>query len=219
MKDFPVFVTEFGAASLILREVPYRQEAYIHIRDTQPGELPRLLQVCGDFCRAVGAEDIYATGHGDLEAFPLYTAVYEMRCSVGSMTPAAERQPVTRNTVGCWRQICNQRMRGVANAATLTARDEEALIASDACFVRNAGELLGLGWLKDGTLMALAAVKPGSGETVLRTLLAAEAAREIRLEVASRNRKAIALYEKCGFTVTRELRRWYRVGQIRENDK
>ena len=35
MKDFPMFTTEFGIASLILREIPYRGEAFILIQDTQ----------------------------------------------------------------------------------------------------------------------------------------------------------------------------------------
>ena len=43
MRDFPVFTTEYGVASLIFKEIPYRQEAYIRIRDVQPGKLPELL--------------------------------------------------------------------------------------------------------------------------------------------------------------------------------
>ena len=31
MKDIPAFTTENGIASLILREIPYREEAYIRI--------------------------------------------------------------------------------------------------------------------------------------------------------------------------------------------
>ena len=39
MKDFPVFTTEYGVASLTLKEVPYREEAYVLLRDVQPGGL------------------------------------------------------------------------------------------------------------------------------------------------------------------------------------
>ena len=40
MKDFPVFSTSYGVASLILKEIPYRQEAYIHIQSTlEPEQL------------------------------------------------------------------------------------------------------------------------------------------------------------------------------------
>ena len=72
-----MFTTEYGVASLILKEVPYRQEAYIIIQSTeQPGEL---LKECVSFCRMAGAEKIYAKGHELLEQYPLHTAVYEMR--------------------------------------------------------------------------------------------------------------------------------------------
>ena len=58
VKDFPMFTTEFGVASLILKEIPYRSEAYIIIQDTQQPE--QLLQECISFCRMCGAEKIYA---------------------------------------------------------------------------------------------------------------------------------------------------------------
>ena len=56
MKDFPMFTTEFGIASLILREIPYRGEAFILIQDTQQPE--ELLAVCISFCQICGAEKI-----------------------------------------------------------------------------------------------------------------------------------------------------------------
>ena len=69
MKDFPVFTTDFGVSSLIFREVPYRQEAYICIHATeQPKEL---LEECIGFCRACGAEKIYAQNHEYLERYPV----------------------------------------------------------------------------------------------------------------------------------------------------
>jgi hypothetical protein len=79
MRDMPMFTTEFGVASLVLEEVPYRQEAYIRVLDVQPGQLKALIEECASFCRAVGAERVYATGHEGLESYSLFTAVYEMR--------------------------------------------------------------------------------------------------------------------------------------------
>ena len=35
MKDFPMFTTEYGVASLILKEVPYRQVAFVNILEVQ----------------------------------------------------------------------------------------------------------------------------------------------------------------------------------------
>ncbi|MDY4222972.1 MAG: hypothetical protein SOX71_10830, partial [Candidatus Faecousia sp.] len=77
MKDFPVFPTSHGAASLTLKEIPYRQEAYIQIQSTQEPEL--LLEECIGFCAACGAERIYASGDACLERYPLHTSIYQMK--------------------------------------------------------------------------------------------------------------------------------------------
>ena len=77
MRDFPVFTTEHGAASLILKEIPYRKEAYIRIQSTQEPEM--LLEECVSFCTACGAEQVYAAGHDILETYPFHTSVWQMR--------------------------------------------------------------------------------------------------------------------------------------------
>ena len=51
LKDIPIFPTQYGVASLILREIPYRQEAYIRVQDVQEEELSLLLSECADFCK------------------------------------------------------------------------------------------------------------------------------------------------------------------------
>ena len=79
MRDFPVFTTENGVGSVVLREVPYKGEAYITIQDTQCPQA--FLADCVAFCRMAGAERIYATGHKSLEAHPLYTSVLLMQRS------------------------------------------------------------------------------------------------------------------------------------------
>jgi len=211
MKDFPMFTTDFGIASLILREIPYRSEAYIVIQDTQQPE--ELLQECISFCRMCGAEKIYARGHAVTERYPLYCAVYEMRANVEADEAKVENLwPVTEETVAQWRQLMNERMRGVDNAGTLEQKGEQEILSSGgAYFVHHSGELLGAGWLADGELKLLVACKQGAGERVCHTLFSATTEQQIRLEVASTNKKAIRLYEKLGFIRTAELRRWYRV--------
>ena len=67
MKDFPFFTTEYGVASLVLKEIPYKGEAYITLRDAQPGQEAELLAECVSFCRMAGAEKILAAGHSVLE--------------------------------------------------------------------------------------------------------------------------------------------------------
>ena len=210
MKDFPMFTTEYGLASLVLKEIPYKEEAYITLRATQqPAEL---LAECVSFCRICGAERVYATGHEVLETYPLQTAVLEMRGECPAEESPACLFPVTEQTVSRWRQICNGRMRSVDNSATLEARDEKEILGSGgAYFVHRDGELLGIGWIRDGELLAVAAVVPGAGETVLRTLLSLTPGEILTLQVASTNHRAIRLYERLGFIRTREVSRWYRV--------
>ena len=211
MKDFPVFPTSHGAASLTLKEIPYRQQAYIHIQSTQEPEL--LLEECVGFCTACGAERIYATGHRFLEKYPLHTAIYQMKgCLFLSEEEIPSMFPVTEATVSKWRDIYNRKMLLVDNASTLEERDESKILESGgAYFVHQNGELLGIGWLREDRLEALAAVKPGAGEQVCKAMQSLLPQQTIQLEVASSNQKAIRLYERLGFLKTEEVSRWYRV--------
>lgn len=213
MKDFPVFTTEWGVSSLILKEVPYRQEAYIHIQSVQPEDFAQHLHECVSFCRMAGAEKIYASGSDLLKQYPLYTAVYEMR-GTAWVSPDKLKSlfPVMEATVSRWRSICNERLRQVDNAATLTASDEKRILESGgAYFVHDNGELLGVGWLEDPKLLLVAAVKSGEGETVMHTLMSLMEGADMTLEVASTNHRAIRLYDRLGFLKVREVRRWHQV--------
>lgn len=210
MRDIPVFTTEYGVASLVLREIPYRQEAYICIQSScQPGQL---LAECIGFCRACGAEKIYARNHEILGKYPLHTSIIKMRGIAQVDEVKVENLwPVTEETVSQWREFMNGRLKDVDNAATLTAQGEKEILESGgAYFVHKNGELLGGGWLKDGKLLLLAAV-PGAGERVMHTLMSLQPKEPMELEVASTNTRAIRLYEKLGFVRTEEFRRWYKV--------
>ena len=211
MKDFPVFTTEYGVASLFLKEVPYKGIAYVVIRDSQDPE--KLLEECAGFCRACGAEKIYATGHEALEKNPPQTTVCQMRCEAWVDEGKLESLfPVTEETVGRWRQICNERMAQVDNSATQEAKDENEILESGgAYFVHHEGELLGIGWIRDEELLAVASVQPGAGERVMHTLMSLLPGETMTLEVVSTNRRAIRLYEKLGFVKTKEISRWYQI--------
>ena len=213
MRDFPIFTTEYGVSSLILKEIPYRKEAYIRIRDVQESFFEEHLAECISFCRICGAERIFAEGSQKLEQYSLYTSVYEMRCTA---CPEEEKIasifPVTEQTVGKWRNIYNEAMRRVDNAGTLESREEKRIQESgSAYFVHTHGNLLGIFWMDGNKLLAIAAVQKGAGETIMHTVMSLLEGEQIILDVASTNGKAIRLYEKLGFVRTAEVSRWYRV--------
>lgn len=215
MKDIDLFTTEYGVASLILKEIPYKGEAYIRLRETQ--RPLALLRECERFCRMCGADRIYAEGHCVLEAYPLHTVIYRMR----GTAPEGETAclwPVTPENVKQWRDLYNEKMATVDNAATLTAYDERFILETGgAHFVHRAGKLLGIGWLSGCELLALAGAEPGAGACVLRTLLTLANGEPVILDVASTNTRALRLYEKNGFIKTEEVRRWYCVPHEQED--
>lgn len=211
MKDIPIFSTEYGVTSLMLKEIPYRQTAYIRVQDVQPGALEDLIEECAQFCRAAGAEHIFWTAES-VEREP-HSVVYEMHGQAWVDKNKLESLfPVTEATVARWRQIFNERMMDVDHAATLTAFDEKKITESGgAYFVHHEGALLGIGWLEDTKLLAIAATEPGAGERVAHTLMSMVEGADMTLEVASTNEKAIRLYEKLGFLKVKEITKWYEV--------
>ncbi|MBP3478829.1 MAG: GNAT family N-acetyltransferase [Oscillospiraceae bacterium] len=211
MKDIPVFNTEFGVASLFLREIPYRQRAHIKIQSSLEPE--RLLAECVDFCRACGAEWIDGAGHEYLEKYPLITVLYTMQCDRSAIGETdACLFPVTEKTVQQWLDIYNEKMADVPNAAFMDSRDgKELLQTGDGYFVHRDGQLLGIGKAAGDFIDTVIAVKPGMGETVVKALSGILVGDTVRLMVAGANERAVRLYERMGFVKVREVSRWYRV--------
>lgn len=213
MRDFPFFTTDYGVSSLVLKEIPYRSQAYIQILDVQEESFDEHLAECVSFCRMCGAECVFAEGHEKLKKYPVYTAVNRMQ---GIIEPDPEQIaslfPVTEETVATWRRIYNESMRGVDNASTLESRDEKEILSSGgAYFVHDTGKLLGIFWLEGNKLLAVAAVERGTGQRIMHTMLTLLDGEVLTLEVASTNQKAIRLYEKLGLVATAQLKCWYRV--------
>lgn len=213
MKDIPIFTTDWGVASLILKEIPYKEIAYVKVQDVQPGHIRELCDECAQFCRAAGAELVIASGHEELGRYPYFASVFEMRLAGfdRELTDAC-LFPVTEETVGKWRKIYNEKMAPVDYAVTMSAYDEKEILSSGgAYFVHRGGKLLGIGWMNGSELMAVASVVPGMGELVTRTLLTVADSDSVSLQVASTNERAIRLYHRMGFLMTREVNRGYRV--------
>lgn len=211
MKDIPVFTTENGVASLTFKEIPYTARAYITIHDTvAPGAF---IQECADLCRAAGARSVYARGHSSLEVYPFHTAIVAMSC-LRSELPETDAAlfPVQPETLNRWREIYNEKMRDVPNAAYMSLADCEKLCQQGSAYFVHRGEaLLGIGVASGGQINAIASVRPGSGRDVLLALCNALSDDTIRVEVASENIRAVHLYKQLGFVPVEELSKWYKI--------
>ena len=211
MKDIPVFATEYGIASLVLKEIPYQSAAYVTVRDSLEPE--RLLEECIGFCRACGADRIYATGHSELESRPLYTAMWQMQCSLEALPDTdAALWPVQENTLKQWQQIYNDKVRNLPNGAWMTDADARKMIdKGDGYFIHRGETLLGIGRASGDTIDWVASLQPGAGRDVLLALSHAITEETVLLTVASVNIKAVKLYENLGFLKNKELSRWFQI--------
>lgn len=211
MKNIPMFTTVNGVASLTLEEIPYKKSAYIRIQDVQdPG---KLLQEAVDFCKAVGADQIFATGDDCLRCYPLHTEIWEMSCHAFDPTNEnAVLVSVDESNISNWQALYNRHMADVPNAATMTNADRKKLLdENDGYFVYEEGTCIGIGKAKDDRIHGIVSLIPGKGRVVLNALCGALTVDVIKVEVASANERAVRLYHKCGFEKTGVLSKWYKV--------
>ena len=82
MRNIPVFTGEFGAATLILQEIPGRGEAYCVVQWVQPGKTWEFLAECARFCRMAGARRVLASHLPEPPAAPPQVRLLRMACLV-----------------------------------------------------------------------------------------------------------------------------------------
>ena len=206
MKDIPVFTTEYGVASLVLNQIPYRETAYVIIQSS--GDLEKLIKECRDFCIAAGAKRIYARGKGLEKIYPLYTRLIQMeRLNIG-IPSTARLLPVTEENREKWRQCCNAHMQKVPLAAYMT---EEKCKALSGYFVEKDGSVIGLGAVSGSRIEVVIGLENGAGREVLSALCQGIKGDIITLEVADTNEPAMGLYTAFGFQKTAELECWYEI--------
>lgn len=201
MKDFPIFPCAGGMASLILSEIPYRGDAYIFIRAVH-GSLNGLLQECGDFCRAAGAENIYVCGEADLSHLPVYAHLTERSLPKAQLPESRARAELTDDPE--WAELYNKRFRAVHSAKTYLRTPPNAY------FIYDGKMRIGLGQLIDDELAAVASLEKGRGQDCVCALSANIVQDTVKLLCAEENLPATGLYDRMGFSRDRILRVWHR---------
>lgn len=209
MKDFPLLTTENGIASLKLSQIPYTRAAYITLRDSKSPEA--LLADCTSFCRAVGAEQIYACGSEILAEYPVHTQILQMCVDKDTIEMSdAVLTPVTQDRLVEFRTFYNEKMSAVPNASYMTqSQAKEAM--GKAYFVHRDGVFLGIVMGAGSEIDAIAGNVPGAGESLVRGLCAVLTGEKVTLTVASANARAVNLYRRLGFSVTEVLATWYKI--------
>ena len=211
MRDMPMFTTENGVASLTLNQIPYTRSAWIRIQNSVSPEA--LLEECAGFCKAVGAEYIYATGAECCEAYPEHTKILKMQADTESLGDTdAALFPVTESTLSQWREIYNDKIKSVPNGAWMTVeKSKEMLKEGSGYFIHRDGNLLGTGMVQGDKISWVASCAPGAGADVVRALCHAVTEQIVCLEVASANEKAMNLYGKLGFIPISQVSVWYQI--------
>ena len=112
----------------------------------------QLLEECVGFCRACGAEIIFATGDEYLEKYPVSAVLLRLRCLRSSLPDTdAMLFPVLPEHGDHWRRIYNEKIAGIDNAAYMDGNDLKQMLAKgDGYFVHRDGRLIGIGRASGG---------------------------------------------------------------------
>ena len=211
MRDIPVFATEFGAASLTLSQIPTQHKAYVRIQATQ--DLQKLVEECVSFCRMCGAQQVYATGHTALNAYPYHTSILSMSCRKDCLADtSAWLEPVRQETLFTWKDIYNDKIQNVPNAACMSIKQAQEMLAEQSgYFVFKDENCVGIGRASDAMIKWVAATQMGAGADIVLALAKQIKDDVISLEVAQTNIKALLLYKRLGFDQDKEISRWYKI--------
>lgn len=217
MKNIPVFTSSYGIATLILREIPWNRTAYVLVRSVWNDQKAALLEECRGFCRAVGAEQIYAAWElEDLPAEPAWEMQRMTRPKAG--LPAGEKPPVleplTKDNRDAYLRIYNTCFRSVPCAASYDYSSLEPLYGEDLAWLAKVdGEYAGVAEISKIGLEGLAVLPEyrGLGYELALAALPMVPSTELQLKVASTNQRAISLYERLGFVRADVEKRWWKL--------
>lgn len=217
MNNIPVFMSQGGTATLVLREIPHKQTAYILLLTVE--NLPLLVSECTAFCRECGAETCVVSARDpevSLGPDPDY-CIYRMQVEKAALPPAGDRFtliPLAPENEDLYISLYNRCFRAVTNAVTYDRTHIQRIRreAQQAFLAQIDGVPCGMGELHENELAAVGLLPEyrGMGRDLVLSLLHRCPGPELTLTVASDNSRAMALYKRLGFTVSGVESKWYR---------
>lgn len=217
MKNIPIFTACGGTATLILREIPRLRRAYVILQTSTPGQEAEQAAACAAFCRQLGAQEVFAASReGSALSLPHSHDMCRRTLPRTALTPP-ERPirlvPLDGELTELYLQRYAAAFAPVYNASILT-RDDLTRAASDGSrffLAQSDAQWVGLGQVCRAELQAVASFSPGWGRAVTQALLAETEGSPITLLVCSANQRAMALYDRLGFSSSEIVSQWYRV--------
>lgn len=215
MKNIPMFTGQHGMATLVFRELSFSGCAYVVVRAVWNGETAAFLEECRGFCRAVGAEKIYASWEENpLPAVHAYDMLGLYREKAGLPLPSREVEleylrPENGQT---YLQIYNTCFRPIPGAASYDKQDLRRLYGEDRAFLAKVdGQYAAVAEISKEGLESIAVLPEycGLGHDLSLTVLPMVPNPILRLKVASGNHRALKLYQRLGFVQENVRSRWY----------
>ena len=213
MRNIPVFTGEFGAATLILQEIPGRGEAYCVVQWVQPGKTWEFLAECARFLPDGGSPE----GSGLPSAGAPRRLLLKSGCSVWpACGPACRRRtqrcgPLLPENGEEFLRIYNEGMSGVPAAMSLHQGICPGFWTRGRIFCPQGRSASG-NWPGEwgyapvpGLPAAGGRARCGGGSHF------GDAGETVELQVAESNLRARALYEKLGFLTVGAGECWWEI--------
>lgn len=217
MNNIPVFTSQGGTATLILREIPISGKAYVLLRTVLPGQAENLAAECASFCKMCGAEEIFASWEdGDLPFLAPAYDIYLLHVAKSALPEGKPVQlvPMTPENDAIYQRIYNRCFYHVSHAASydrgqiarIYREHQRAFLALD-----ERERPYGIGELHGDELAAIAVLPKyrGRGMDLAVALLQLCPGEDLHVTVASDNDAAMRLYEKLGFHLFGVESKWY----------
>lgn len=202
-------------ASLVLREIPYSGAAYVLVRSVWNGQTAALLEECASFCRAAGAQRVYASdGRNDLPGEHAYDMVMltMQRENLPELTNPAILEPISVQNGAEYLAVYNACFRDLPGAASYGKKDLGRLIEHGSGFLtRKNGVCVGVVELEKDELAGICVLPEfkGLGYDLALTALHRLEHSVVRLKTASTNERALRLYRRLGFGNGTCISRWW----------